>query len=477
LGLALAYCAALGGCAVGPSYTRPAPPAGATAPFVSADPAIAAPQGAQDDWWRLYRDPALDDLVQQALRRNTDLRVAAANLSQARALLNQARSGLFPSTSESFGADYGRSALANYAATAQGRRAPNEWIYQAGLDVSYEVDLFGRVRRTIEAAKADAQAAAAAVDAVRVTVAAETTRAYADACAFHEQADVARQTLQIEQQSFGITQRQRDAGASSDFDLERAATLVEQTRAQIPALEGQRRSALFQLAVLTGRPPAQISPQADACAAPPQLVQLIPVGDGAALLRRRPDVARAERQLAAATARVGVAVANLYPNVTLGGSLASAAPNLSGLGGYSAIAAGIGPLISWNFPNLGVALAQTQAAKAAASASLASFDGAVLVALQETEQALATYNGELGRHAALLAARDHSAAALKIAQIKFNVGGESFLDLLDAQRTLADTQTALAVSDGALVTDQITVFKALGGGWQSAPKVTPAGPG
>ena len=465
---------ALAGCEVGPNYRLPAAPQGASGAFVSAAPAIAATGEINDDWWRLYADPALDGLIQDALTNNKDLQTAAANLAQSRALLLQARAGLLPSTSETFGADYGRSALADYVASTNGRRAPDAWIYQAGLDVSYEVDLFGQVRRGIEAARADAQASQAALDLVRITVAAETTRAYADACAFHEQADVARQSTQIEQQTFDIAKRQRDAGGSSDFDVARAATVLDQTRATIPTFEGQRRAALFQLAVLTGRPPAEISQAADACLSPPVLTQPIPVGDGSALLRRRPDVRRAERQLAAATARVGVATAGLFPQVTLGGTASSAAPTIGGLGNYPNVAFGVGPLISWTFPNLATAYAQTQAAKAGASAALSSYQSAVLGALQETEQTLTAYGGELERHAALKSAQANSSQALRLAKVRFDNGGASFLDLLDAQRTEADTRAALAQSDESLIADQIGVFKALGGGWRTAPRIEPA---
>ncbi len=471
--LAASLSLALAGCAVGPNYRLPPSPQG-DAGFVEATPAIAAPTAPAPDWWRLYQDPALDGLVQQALLHNTDLQTAAANLAQARALLNQARAGLFPSTSESFGGNFGRSSLGNFLANSQGRRAPDVWSYDAALDASYEVDLFGQVRRTIEAAKADAQASAAAQDLVRITVAAETARAYADACAFHEQADVARQSLQIQQQTFDIAVRQRDAGATSDLDVARAATLLDQTRAQIPTLEGQRRSALYQLAVLTGRPPEAISPEADACKAAPVLGQPIPVGDGAALLRRRPDVKRAERQLAAATARVGVAVANLFPAVTLGAAAGAGGPTLGSLGRYQNVTLSAGPLISWSFPNLAVAAAQTASAKAGASAALSTYNGVVLNALRETEQALAAYGSELDRHSALASASDHSSEALRLAKVRFDVGGASFLDLLDAQRTQAQAQAALAQSDQALITDQIGVFKALGGGWENAPKVDPA---
>jgi len=461
--------ALLAGCAVGPNYAPPTPAGSHTGAFAAQQGGIEAAAAPPSQWWRLYNDPALDRLVRQALTENTDLQAAVANLGQARALLNQARAGLFPSTGIAAGYDYGRSAQANAAAAAAGQRAQNAWAYTAGLDVSYEVDLFGRVRRTIESAKANAAAAEAARDAVRVTVAAETTRAYADACAFGEEVDVARRSLDVVQQGYDITVRQRDAGGLSDFDVARQATLLAQTRAAIPTLEGQRRSALYQLAVLTGRPPETVLAEADACRTPPRLGQPVPVGDGQAMLRRRPDVREAERNLAAATARIGVATANLFPTVTLGGNVNAIAPTAGGLGQYRNVSFGVGPLINWTFPNTLAARAQIQQARAAASGALAGFNGAVLNALKETEQALAAYGSELDRHAALQTARDQSAEALRLAQVRFQAGGASFLDVLDAQRTLVSTEAALAASDETLISDQITLFKALGGGWEEAP--------
>ncbi|HEY4030301.1 MAG TPA: TolC family protein [Caulobacteraceae bacterium] len=464
--------AGLAGCAVGPNYEKPKAAGLDTGAFAAAGPAVAAAP-ATSQWWRLYNDPTLDRLVQGALVHNTDLQQAVANLGQARALLNQAHAGYFPSTAITAGDQYGRTAFADAAAAAQGKRAPDIWTFAAGLDVSYEVDLFGRVRRTVEQARAGAQAAEAVRDTVAITVAAETARAYADACAYGEALDVARRSLDVVQQGYDITVRQRDAGGLSDFDVARQATLLAQTRAEVPVAEGLRRSALFQLAVLTGQTPETLIAEADACRAPPRLNQPIPVGDGAAMLRRRPDVREAERNLAAATARIGVATAGLYPTITLGGALSSAASTLGGLGQYRNASFGVGPLISWTFPNTLVANAQIQQAKAAASGALANFNGQVLNALKETEQALSGYGTELDRHSALQTARDQSAEALRLAQVRFQAGGASFLDVLDAQRTLVSADATLAASDEAMVADQIALFKALGGGWEDAPATAP----
>jgi NodT family efflux transporter outer membrane factor (OMF) lipoprotein len=453
---------AVAGCAVGPNYHSPAAIADTAGPFVSTTVAAATPDAPPAEWWRLYQDPVLDGLVQQALTENTDLKVAAANLAYAQALSGEAKAGLFPSTTLSAGAPYGKIGTASARTT-----------YDAGFVAAYQVDLFGRIRRGIEAARANAQAVAAAQDAVRVTVAAETAGAYANVCAYGQEARVARQSLAMTQQTYDILVKQQAVGAVSDLDVAREATLLDQARAAVPGLEGQRRAALFELAVLTGKPPADIPVQASGCMTPPHLSQPIPVGDGAALLRRRPDVREAERQLAAATARIGVAAADLYPTVSLGGSASSAAASTSGLGRSAAITYSVGPLITWSFPNILVARAHVKETSAQASAALAGFDGTVLQALKETEQALTTYQAELQRHDALTGARDHAAEAFRLAGSQYKLGATSFLDLLQAQATLIGAQQQLASSDQLLAADQVAVFQVLGGGWQDAPTVIP----
>lgn len=463
----------LGACAVGPPYAPPKPAASSSGPFVSAAAGAATGQPLPDDWWRLYQDPVLDRLVQRALVENRDLRVAAANLENARALIGEARAGLFPSTDVSAGADYGRSAAANAAAAAKGQQAKDQWTYDAGFAAAYEVDLFGRVRRAIEAARADADAVQAAEDAVRISVAAQTTQAYVDLCAAAQQAAVARQSLEVVRQTYDITVRQRDAGAVSDFDVARAATLLRQSEAAIPVFDGQRRVALYELAALLGLAPADAPADAAACRGPPTLSQPLPVGDGAALIRRRPDVREAERRLAGDTARIGVATANLYPAVSLNGSVATAASVPSQLTAHSAVSFGLGPLITWSFPNTALAHAQIRAARATAQASLAGFDSAVLQALKETEQALSTYSADLDRHGSLAAARDEADRALSLAQVQQRAGAISFLDLLQAETVAVAADQALAAADQQVASDQVAVFKALGGGWETAPAVVP----
>ena len=241
--------------------------------------------------------------------------------------------------------------------------------------------------------------------------------------------------------------------------------MLQTTRATLPPLLAQRDAALFRLSTLTGRTPAEASQAARDCARPPQLSQPIPIGDGAALLARRPDVRRAERELAGAAARVNVAVASLYPTIQLGGSLGATAFDASDLGDDAAFRFSVGPLISWSFPNIAATRARIAQAEAGTDIALANFDQTVLVALEETETALSAYANELDRRAALTTARDRAADAVRLSRLRFDAGADSFLSLLDAQRTLAQANAALAASDAAVSNNQITLFKALAGGW------------
>lgn len=452
---------ALSACAVGPNY-RPAPtPPTAAGGFVSQVAGTEAAAVAPDRWWRLYDDPALDGFVAQAFAANTDLRVAMANLSRARALLSEARAGRYPSTTATGGASWGRS-LQNGGIAAGARE---QWTYSAGMDAAWEVDLFGRVSRSIEAARGDAAALAAARDAVRVSVAAETTRAYVDACALGASAAIARASLGLAEDSLRIVTAQQRAGSASTLDVERAGVIAAQARAAIAPLDGQRRAALFELAALMGRTPAGVPEAAAICVSPPELKAPIPIGDGTALLRRRPDVRQAERSLAADTARIGVAMADLYPSITLGGSAGYLRNDV--VRGANAFSFSLGPLISWNFPNIAVARARVRQAKAQGEAALATFDGVVLTALKETEQALTAYGADLDEHAALTEARDRAERAFGLAQRRHGAGSISYLDVIVAQTSLIDARRQLAASDQRLASDRVSLFKALGGGWQT----------
>jgi NodT family efflux transporter outer membrane factor (OMF) lipoprotein len=453
-------------CALGPNYAPPPPPAGAAAPFISAIPAATSNAPAPSDWWRLYNDPVLDSLIAQAFAANTDLQAAEDNLAASRAVYEGARTALLPQTETAVSGVYGRDPMTDEILELDGRKPKTTWLYDSMIDVSYELDLFGHVRRSIEAARDNSEAEAAARDDLRVTIAAETARAYGQICTLGEQLAVANESLDLVERQQRIVQQQFAAGAGSQFDVVRSQVLVSQTRATLPPLQGERRAALFELADLLGETPQNAPLAVQSCVTPPKLTAAMPVGDGAALLRRRPDIREADRKYAAALATVGVATADLFPRVTLSGFYGGAADQINLLGSNAGLEWGVGPAISWSFPNMAAPLAKLAQSRASSRAAVASYDSVVLEALKETEQALAAYSAELDHHAALAAAQSEAQTEFSLAQNEFAAGGISNLDVLNAEDTVVQANAALAGSDAALVQDQIAVFKALGGGWQ-----------
>lgn len=461
----------LAGCAVGPNYQRLETPPAAAGAFVDPGTTKVSPGAVEGEWWRLFRDPALDRLVVEALTYNTDIRQASANLRRARAQLSETRGQRLPTTDAS--GRYTRSrvgAQSAQGALPAGVDAIESDFFQVGFDASYEVDVFGRVTRSIEAARGDVDAAQAALDAARVAIAAETARTYAQACGFAAQAEVARETVRLQTRTLELTQRLLNAGRGTVRDVDQTRVLAENARAQVPQFEAERRAAVYALATLTGKPPAELDAAADQCRTPPGVSALIPVGDGQALLARRPDVRQAERELAAATARVGVATAALYPSIRLLGSVSLGAQNIEDLGKSSSFNFSLGPLLSWSIPNLTAARAQVRQAEAGAEQSLAAFDGTVLAALREVEQALARYSGEIERNVALRRADAAATSAARIAILRFEAGRDGLLQRIDAERERAGARAALAQSNAALAEAQVALFKALGGGWEAAPE-------
>ncbi len=462
LALALAGCAA-----VGPDYQVPREAVSqrpsAQSSFVQAQEDVYRQEAVPGHWWRLYNDPALDGLVEKALAANTDLRVASANLERAQAAVQETKAQQQPTIGVNASPTFGH--VSGLQEIQPGIDPPNRWSYSTGASVSYQLDLFGQIRRAVEASTDDAQAAQAAYDATRVTVAAETARAYANLCAAGMQLASAQHSVQVQRESVDAVGRLQRAGRGTTLDVTRARSQLEQLQANLPPFQAQQRTALYRLAALTGQTPGEISPTLLQCASAPKLTETIPVGDGAQLLRRRPDIRQAERTLAASTARIGVATADLYPKITLGLSAASGGPAAM-FGDRGTFSWSVGPLISWTVPNTGAAQARIAEAQANTKAAAARFDATVLNALRETESALVVYARQLDRDTALRAARDQSAEAASQARRLFQYGKTDYLTVLDAERTLASNESALAASQAELSNDQIAVFLALGGGWE-----------
>ncbi|MCB5944656.1 efflux transporter outer membrane subunit [Acidocella sp. KAb 2-4] len=461
---ALALGLLLGGCTVGPDYKLPGNALVNTPASQLAFPARGGTQPAAppDDWWQLYSDPVLDRLVPEALAKNTNIREAQANLERTYALITETRDSRSFSASAAATAIYAQDSA---QAVLQNVQPPRMEEYNTGISVGYDLDLFGAIRRGVEAATATSEAAADARDLVRVNVAAETTRAYAEICDDGNEIAALQNVIALQQQRASLVALLRTDGRAVDFDVDQQQEDVGTLQAELPVLQAQRLNAAYRLSTLLGQPPAAYDPAWLACTRPLRLRQPIPVGDGRALLRRRPDVREAERDLAAATARIGVETADLYPDIRLGASIGStgvAANAFSPLTNRFAL----GPMISWDL-NQGATRARIAAAKAATRASLAAFDGTVLKALLETQTALQSYGAQLNRLGDLSATRD-DAAKVAADQAALRAGGRvDALTALTAQQTLAAAQLTVATAQTDVTQSQIAVFLALGGGWKT----------
>ncbi|MBP0590144.1 efflux transporter outer membrane subunit [Paraburkholderia sp. LEh10] len=458
---------------VGPNYRLPEN-AMVNAPYANGaiDGADAAPvtqQPVPSKWWRLYDDPVLDQLVMEALASNTDLRVAAANLARSRAEVEFAseQGGFSGKTSAAF--QRAQESAEQYLLT---EKIPVVNEGALDLSVSYEIDLFGKLRRGVEAAKADDEAVEAASDLARVTVVADVVRAYVESCAAADELAIAQQSLSLQRQRVKLTQRLRDAGRGNQPDVTRGQTQADTLAADIPRFVARRQAAQYRLAMLLARAPSELPPAALACSKLPHLKQPIPVGDGAALLKRRPDVRQAERQLAASTARIGVATAALYPSVSIGASAGSVGL-AADLFGPATNRWAFGPLISWTFPINGER-ARVHQTQAATSGALAHFDGVVLNALRETQTSLSTYASDTTRADALRTAYKSAVQSADETHRLYVAGRGSFIDDLDATRTLTTVASQVAAAESQVAIDQVNLFLALGGGWEEDQKAASA---
>ncbi|HEY0232286.1 MAG TPA: efflux transporter outer membrane subunit [Dokdonella sp.] len=465
---AAALLAALVACkTVGPEYRLPESAAinrpSAAAAFADADSAAVSIAPVPDDWWKLYDDAVLERLIRDALASNTDLRVAAANLRRMASAYDAARhAGGFDAT---VSADVQRTRIAGES-LLMFEQLPVASMADAGIDVSYEFDLFGKLKRGAEAARADAQAAAAAHDLARITVVAAVARSYMEVCHAGHEIEIERGSLELQRRSADVAQRLLDAGRGTSTDAARARAQVARLEARLPPLEAEKKAAEYALAALLGQTPGAAADDVDRCTEAPSLKQPLPVGDGAALLRRRPDVREAERQLAGATARIGVATAELYPDVRIGAS-AGVLGLLDDAGEAPTRHWGIGPLITWTLPSRS-AHARVRIAEAGADAALARFDGVVLGALRETQTALERYREDLQRRDALAHAVAEAHVAADNNRRLYQAGRAPYLESLDASRESAGADASLAQAEAQVSLDQVALFLALGGGWQSA---------
>lgn len=460
--LATALSVGLAGCKAGPDYRPPAAGVtvspGATGAFVSATGRGFAQADLPDHWWTLYNDPRLDALIEQVLAANTDLRAAGANIDNAEAVLRQTDAGRKLETSVN-------AAGTLLHAEHDEQPFPGKVYHGLSLGATYALDLAGKIRRGLEADLADREAAVAARDAVRASVVAATVRAYAQVCAANYQLGINRRVVAIQRETVSATRRLAHGGRGTAFDVSRAQAQADASAAALPAFVARRQAALYLLATLMGKAPADYPREIEGCAALPALAKPLPVGDGSALIRRRPDIRAAERALAGDTARIGVAMADLYPQVELFGGIGRLNV-VGGTIGQTARAFSLGPMISWSFPKRHAIEGRIDAAEARVRGDLARYDGTVLQALREAETAMESYARDREQAAALEKARDSAALAAGQAGRLFRFGRGDFLSLLSAQASQASAEVAAAQARSRLVGDQVAVFEALGGGWQ-----------
>jgi multidrug efflux system outer membrane protein len=461
----------LSGCAVGPKYKRPTT---AVPQQWTVDQARGtSTREPAEQWWSSFHDPEFDSLVQRAVKANLDLKLATARVSEARAERGVARSGLLPSVEATATATRNRQRVITAPAGA-GKSAvvvPVEFNnFQGGFDASWELDVFGGVRRGLQAATADVAAAGEARRAVLVTVLGEVGRSYAELRGFQLRLDIAQKNIRIQQDTVELTQARARAGLATELDVARASAQLETTRSVVPILESGIETTIHRLSVLLGQEPgalrAELTPTAPVPVTPPD----VPTGLPTDLLERRPDVRQAEAQIAAATARVGEAKANYFPRFLLLGNAGRQASQLHditlGMGNFF----GAGPAISLPIFTGGRIRSQVRVQDARLQQAVIGYRSAVLSALEETENALVNYDQEQTRHERLENAVKSNEEAVRLSSDLYKAGLTDFLSVLDAQRELYANEDLLAQSRTTQTVNLIALYKALGGGWQSFPQ-------
>ena len=463
--LAIPVALLIAGCAaVGPDYVAPdaaAPDAWQTGlqDGLRADP-VDADQLAE--WWETLGDPLLTDLIRKSLTANPDLKQAMARVRQSRASRAMTRAERFPTV------DAGGSATTNRISKASSNTengAERDW-YEAGFDAGWEIDIFGGVRRRVEAAEADLEAAQADLDDVRVSLAAEVARNYVDACTYQYRLDVARANIKAQEETVDLIQSRFEAGLSNELAIRQASYNLEDTRSQLPSLRSGLEAAKNRLAVLSGQTPGSLQAAFEKRRPIPVPPVTVAVGVPANTLRRRPDIRSAERQLAAQSARIGVATADLYPKFQLLGTIGLETINSGEFFDKASRFWSLGPSVSWRVFDAGAIRRNIEVQSAIQEQYLAAYEGAVLGALEEVENALTTYAEEQVRRSHLEAAVAAAQRAVDLAQDLYTAGLVDFSNVLDAQRSLLSFQNALAQSEGTVTTDLISLYKALGGGWK-----------
>jgi outer membrane protein, multidrug efflux system len=517
----------LSGCEVGPDYQPPNITVGpsygesaATQPAAS----VSSNRMPAGRWWRGFNDPELNSLIDRALANNLDLRSAELRIRQARAQRGVIGSALWPEINVDGGYQHARGSKnvvipagafgagggggASPAVTPAGAVATPALVtssggqvssgqasnassappggpasplgeggfpgvttdlYQAGFDASWEIDVFGGQRRAVEAANADTAAAMEDRRDVQVSLLAEVARDYIELRAEQFEAQIARQNLHDQQDTLELTRSKYQAGFATQLDVARQAAQVASTAATLPALEASIRQSIHALGVLLAQDPEALSAELSKDAPIPPVPTQVPIGVPAELVRRRPDIRRAERQLAAASARIGVATSDFYPKFSITGSFGLDSSQIKQLFDWNSRYFALSPGVSWPIFDAGRIKNNVEVQKELTREAATTYQSAVLTALREVEDALASYRMEQLRRKALAEAVDASQQAVDLARQQYDQGVIDFLEVLDAQRSLYEAENVLAQSDSNISLDLVSLYKALGGGWETQP--------
>lgn len=474
--LSAAALVVLAGCTVGPNYKAPVlrtpaayhskPAAGDVTPESAAAQGELAP-GALARWWEVLSDPTLTSLVQRATLANHDLRLATERVREARALRRVVAAQRMPTVTVGGSAQYGQQS----STIGQGE-SDDGALYDARVDASWEIDVFGGVRRSVEAADADLAAAAEQRRDVLVTLVSEVARNYVEYRGFQQRIALAQRTIQTQTDTLDLTQSRSRAGIAAEIETEQARAELASRQSQLPPLRSQGRAAAHRLAVLLGQEPGALLAELEAQGAVPNPPSSVPVGVPAELIRRRPDIRRTERELAGATARIGVVMADLYPRFFLGTGLGTQSREAASLLDLSSRTWGVGPSVQWNLFSGGRIRANILAAGSRERQALLVHERTLLLALEEVENALTRFADEQSRRVHLTQAVDADRRAVELASDRYKSGIGDFLTVLVNQRQLYDAEDQLVQSDTAVSTQLVALFKSLGGGW---PEDVPAG--
>jgi outer membrane protein, multidrug efflux system len=470
------------GCLVGPNYKAPfmiLPARWDGIAEVAKPLAAEEPKTDLAQWWQSFNDPLLNELVGQALASNLDEKIALSRVREERAYLIISQAGRFPTLD--LGGSYTRQRYsANTPFGSFPQLVPREQnMYEAGFDASWELDAFGGIWRRVEASQAELAASIENSRDVRVTLLAEAARDYVAVRALERRLQIARANLRDQNDSLKLTQARFELGYAPELDVTQARSLLETTQAQVPDLESELAKTVHRIGVLLGRDPdalkAQLSDMAPipGIADPDAIAVRIPAGLPSDLLRRRPDIRGAEREIAAATARVGVATADLFPKFSITGTAGLESISTSDFLFGTSRMWSVGPSMTWPIFEAGRIRANIAAQNAREEQALYLYRKTVLTALAEVEDALVAYAKERARHQALAASAQDFKLSEILARDRYEEGYADYLDVLEAQRSLYAAQDSLAQSDQQLIDDLIAIYKALGGGWETDAQIGP----